>query len=238
MAEPKLQNRFYGLGNSSVNLQDILGVDFYQSAVNTEHLSVGLLRDFWQNSSFQIKAGIERNETDPIANTFLTLNDATILGSKDEWVTIPLKVALGIDFRDKKGLPYNGARAVFSYENNSVLSDVASDNFGVATGFIEYFLSTKRNHPITLGLRVGGATSHGDIPWFKLPTLGTDNGLRGYLQDRFVGESMTYFNSEVRESRMPSRTVGTDVDAGRSGLWQSFKQAFGIWHTAGRSWGC
>jgi len=210
VAEPKLQNRFYGLGNSSENLDS---VDF-KSAVNTEHLSVGLLRDFWQNSFFQIKAGIERNETDPIANTFLTLNDATILGSKDEWVTIPLKVALGFDFRDKKGLPYNGARAIFSYENNSVLSDVASDNFGVATGFIEYFLSTKRNHPITLGLRLGGATSHGDIPWFKLPTLGTDNGLRGYLQDRFVGESMTYFNSELRFQLLDTNTSIVPIKVG------------------------
>ena len=74
LADPQLQNRFYGIGNSSVNMDDELGVDYYRSAVKTEHFSIGLVRDFWQNSSFKVIAGVERNESEDIENTFLSDN--------------------------------------------------------------------------------------------------------------------------------------------------------------------
>ena len=50
------------------------------NAINTEHFSIGLVRDFWQNSRFEIKAGIERNITDIIVKTFLAENASSILG--------------------------------------------------------------------------------------------------------------------------------------------------------------
>ncbi|GJM36140.1 MAG: hypothetical protein DHS20C18_51410 [Saprospiraceae bacterium] len=213
-ALPHAQNRFYGLGNSSLNQEDELGTDYYRAAVNIGHLAVGLARDFWQNSSFQVETGIEQNETDLKSQTFLDENKTSIPGATGKWTTIPAKVRLDIDFLDESGLPYNGARALLAYENNSVLSDVPSDNFGVATGFVEYFMSTRWSLPLTLGLRVGGATSHGDIPWFKLPTLGTNHGLRGYVQDRFVGKSMVYYNTELRFQLLNARTSIVPIKIG------------------------
>ena len=74
-----------------------------------------------------------------------------------------------------------------------------NDNYGVAKGQLEYYLSTKTKNPLTLGLRGGGAVSHGGaIPWYRLPTLGDSNGLRGYFQNRFAGESVAYLNAEIR----------------------------------------
>lgn len=60
VAQPQLQNRFYGVGNNTVNMDDELGTDFYETAVHTQHFSIGLVRDFWQSSSLEIKAGLEK----------------------------------------------------------------------------------------------------------------------------------------------------------------------------------
>ena len=63
-------------------------------------------------------------------------------------------------------------------------------------GAIEYYISTVKKNPVTLGLRFGGAYGHGDIPFYKMPNLGGTNGLRGYIGQRFTGDSKMFFNSE------------------------------------------
>lgn len=218
IAQPQLQNRFYGIGNSSINLEDELGVGFYESAVNTEHFSIGFARTFWQKSSFEIKGGIERNESERIANTFLDQNSTSslIFGAHQQWTMIPVKLQFDLDFRDKKGLPYKGARALVSIENTSVIDGATSNyTFRVFQGSMEYYMSTKNRHPLTLGLRVGGAYTDGAIPWYKLPSLGTNNGLRGYVENRFAGNTTAYFNSELRYQivQVPTSIVPLKIGA-------------------------
>ena len=217
LADPQLQNRFYGIGNSTINLDDDLGVDFYRSAVKTEHFSTGLAREFWQQSSIQITAGIERNESQNIDGTFLSenLNDPNIYGANQQWTMIPLGVNIDLDFRDERGLPYHGARAVLNAQNISVV-DGATSNFSyrILTGHLEYYMSTRNRHPFTLGLRAGGATTDGAVPWYHLPTLGTDNGLRGYIEQRWTGDENVYFNSELRYEVARARTSLVPVKIG------------------------
>ena len=52
--------------------------------------------------------------------------------------------------------------------------------------------------PLTWSLRVGGSTSTGDIPFYKLVYLGQNNNLRGFFQNRFTGESSAFINTELR----------------------------------------
>ena len=212
ISQPRLQNRFYGIGNSTENNGNR---DFYQSIVNTQHFSIGLSRQFWQNSSFQFLIGIEQNESERIENTFLTNLETPLYGADQKLGFVPFSMQLDLDFRDEKGLPYDGARLLMGYENNTVLSDVnQSGNFGVLNGHMEYFMSTKSKRPLTLGLRVGGAHTHGDVPWYKLPRIGTDNGLRGFVEMRFTGISTAYFNSEVRYQLVRARTPIVPVKIG------------------------
>jgi len=196
-ADGDFYNFFYGLGNSSVKDDDLFDDDFYEARINKAHFSVGVIKDFWQKSSFDFKVGIERDESEAIENTFLNENAASIFGANQKLTILPIETALDIDFRDSKGLPYRGIRALMSYNNGTILSG-DTENFGVAKGAIEYYLSTKTNNPFTLGFRVGGSVSHGDVPWYKLSTLGDTNGLRGYFENRFAGESNAYVNFELR----------------------------------------
>lgn len=210
-----IRNRFFGLGNDTQNKEDELGLDYFQPVVSSSRISLGLERIFWKKSAFTLKAGIEQNESKEVRNTFLSDNFQTIYGAHQKIAIVPVKILLDLDFRDKGGLPYRGARALFSYQNNSVLDAVdGSRNFGIASGEIEYYLSTLNRHPLTLGFRVGGATSHGNVPWYKLPLLGSSHGLRGYVDERFVGDSNAFINTELRFQILKRNTSIVPIKAG------------------------
>lgn len=61
-----------------------------------------------------------------------------------------------------------------------------------------------KNFPLTLALRLGGASNIGDFYFYQANTLGGNSGLgrqgnvRGYVRDRFAGRSIVYQNTELR----------------------------------------
>jgi hypothetical protein len=212
-ADPDFFNFFYGLGNNSVKDDDLFKDDFYRAAVTKTHVKLGLVRDFWQKSFFDISLGFEQNESKTLDNTFLDLHAPHVFGAYLKLDILPVEATLDLDFRDSKGLPYRGTKALFSYKNGTILN-LDNRNFGVAEGAIEYWLSTRQKHPLTLGLRAGGALSHGDVPWYELPTLGNANGLRGYFDRRFAGEKSAFFNAEFRYQILEKYTSLIPVKVG------------------------
>ena len=55
-----------------------------------------------------------------------------------------------------------------------------------------------RRFPVTLALRTGWANAQGNAPFYERPSLGQHEGLRGYQNNRFVGECYFYYNTEFR----------------------------------------
>ncbi|MCB9277221.1 MAG: hypothetical protein H6564_24520 [Lewinellaceae bacterium] len=195
IARPDFNNYYFGQGNETLKDDGLLRDGYYEARVNRKHLSAGLKRDFWQKSSFEARLGVEAAESVLADNTYL--NDNTYFGAGQSLTLLPVEGNLDIDFLDNDGLPFRGARARLFYTYTSIL-DGADGNFGILSGDMSFFFSTRTGRPLTLGLRLGGAMSHGEAPWYKLPTLGNASGLRGYFDNRFTGESITYFNSELR----------------------------------------
>ncbi|MCB0633712.1 MAG: hypothetical protein KDD15_28465, partial [Lewinella sp.] len=210
-----VRNRFFGIGNDTPNETDKFGVDYYQPLLSNYVFSLGLKKDFWQHSGLQFKLGLEQHDSKRVDNTFLSDTFESIYGAHQAFKMLPAGVELDIDFRDEPGLPYRGIRLLTTYQYYALLGDGAADrNFGVASGDLEYYLSSRNKHPLTLGLRLGGAFSHGQVPWYKLPTLGFTNGLRGYVETRFAGTSNAYFNTELRYQLMDKPTSIVPVKVG------------------------
>jgi len=197
IAQGDFVNFFYGIGNSTVKNESLFDQDFYEAVVNKLRLSVGLVRDFWSKSSFAFGVAIEENKSVEIENTFLDENRFSIFGANNNLTILPIELIFDLDFRDSGGLPTKGTRAFIEYHNGTILSN-ENNNYGVAKGSVEYYMSTKQKSPLTFGMRLGGALTHGDVPWYKLPTLGDRNGLRGYFQNRFTGDRSAYANFELR----------------------------------------
>lgn len=197
IARPQFNNYFFGLGNDTQKEDALLRDNYYEAKVNARHFSLALIRDFWQKSSFEARVGVEDTESERIAGTYLDDNSQAIFGANQAFTLLPVESRLDLNFLDNDGLPFRGARARLHYTNTTIL-DGADGNFGVLAGDMAFFFSNPAKHPLTLGLRIGGATSHGKVPWYKLPALGNSEALRGYFDKRFAGESTAYFNSELR----------------------------------------
>ncbi len=70
--------------------------------------------------------------------------------------------------------------------------DVASE-FGGVEGSLSGYLGGQR---LVLATRVGGRAVWGDYPWFESASIG--DGVRGYYEGRFRGDSALYGNAELR----------------------------------------
>ena len=213
-ADADFYNYFYGLGNSSVKKDSLFDEDFYKAKMRTFQFTVGAIKDFWNESAFSFSVGVERNESEILENTFLSVQNGDVFGSGLKLSSVPAQAKLDIDFRDSKGLPYRGIRALLEYQNNTILTG-DNQNYGVAKGAVDYYVSSRTKNPLTLGLRGGGAISHGDeIPWYDLPTLGDRNGLRGYFENRFTGTASAFFNVELRYQLFEKHTSVVPVKVG------------------------
>ena len=70
--------------------------------------------------------------------------------------------------------------------------------YGKLLAVTEGYLSFPMILPITFGLRAGGGSSFGEIPFYNQLTLGQNTYLKGYRNNRFTGTSMVFMQSELR----------------------------------------
>jgi hypothetical protein len=197
-ARPEFRNNFYGIGNNSTNLQELQDDGYYRFSRNKFSVETGIGKQFWKKSSLDFLVGYETSSFDDPKNTILAV-DSTLFGANINLGEIPLKARAVIDFRDQAGFPYNGILWLLDYRFGTIVDGVPeATTYGIAESSIEYYISTKHQNPITLGVRLGGAVSHGDVPFYHLPNIGGAAGLRGFIGERFTGESSMYLNSEIR----------------------------------------
>jgi hypothetical protein len=197
-ARPEFRNNFFGIGNNTTNKEEKQDVDFYRFSRNKFSIETGVGKQFWKNSSLDFLVGYETSKFDDPGNSILS-EETTLFGANTTIEEVPLKAKAIIDFRDQSGFPYNGILWLLDYRFGTIVEGVPeTTTYGVAASSIEYYISSKHQNPITLGVRFGGAVSHGDVPFYHLPNIGGASGLRGFIGERFTGESSLYFNSEIR----------------------------------------
>lgn len=198
LARPEFRNNFFGVGNATTNIDEKQDDGFYRFSRNKFSVETGIGKQFWKNSSFDLLVGYETSSFDTPQNTILEI-DTILFGANQDIGEIPIKARAVIDFRDQQGFPYNGILWLLDYRFGTLVEGApSSTSYGVAQSSIEYYISSKSKNPITLGVRFGGAVTHGEVPFYHLPNIGGATGLRGFIGERFTGESSMYFNSEIR----------------------------------------
>ncbi|MEL6833854.1 MAG: hypothetical protein AAFP77_12750 [Bacteroidota bacterium] len=188
---PAFYNFFFGIGNNTLKDEAAFDDNFYLVSLQRYQGEVALRRIFRQRSSFQLRLGYEDNLTTDTEGTILEGNDSFFGTGALSWAY--LHPSLELDFRDHPVFPSRGFRFLAS-QQLGYGSDV---EFGVSKLAAEFFFSTRR-YPITLATRVGWADTQGETPFYRLPNLGMNEGLRGYQNFRFTGEGYFYYNLEFR----------------------------------------
>lgn len=230
---PSFYNFFFGLGNDSTKDDDEFRDGFNQIRLRRVDFSSTLRRKFRRQSEFTLQLGYENNETVETENTILD-QETTFYGTGDlSWFY--LRPKLTIDLRDHPVFPSKGMRFIAGQE---WAKGVETDYFGISKVAGEFFLSTRR-FPITFAARAGWAENQGKVPFYKLPGIGQQEGLRGFRRNRFTGDGYFYYNTELRSPVALWRNAFLPVVVGIRAFYDSgyvttdgapkpdFKQAYG-----------
>ena len=214
ISRPLTYNFFHGAGNETEN-DERLDEDFYRTQYNTISFRAGLSNEFWGKSMFTLTANYENN--DGIERDDNILGDLPNQFGNQKLNMFYLDAELLLDFRDGFALPEKGFRFVAKQEVGTI--DNSSDDFFTRTDvFAEQYLSNFWKNPVTLAIKAGGDHSSGELPFYKLFTLGQTNDLKGFNSNRFSGESRAFLNTELRFQLWETENVFIPVKVGIRGF--------------------
>lgn len=192
--------RFYGFGNESLLDKSLQKLDFYENNTASLETYAGLRRDFWRKSSFTAAIKFDYKEVKPdpkegeSASIYDILPENNGLGKT---TLIGPELDLNIDFRDAKYFPTKGMQ--FKVKNYTFFNP--DENWG-AGGRLESelaaFFTKGIKLPTTLSVKGGISKAYGDTPFYYQSYLGQQGNHRGFLRNRFGGETAVFLNTDLR----------------------------------------
>lgn len=190
---------FYGYGNE-VELNDSLRREgYYTNFSNSQQAYLGLTKTFWQKSSFtgRIKFDFRDIKATPDDSAAPSIYDLLPPNNGlGETTTFGPEFDFNLDFRDNGAFPTKGMQ--FRLGNYSFYNSDLKDFGGHAKTELAGFLSKGIKIPVTLALRGGYEYSYGEVPFYYQSFLGQQSNHRGFLRNRFGGDSVAFLNTDLR----------------------------------------
>lgn len=192
-AGPAYSFNYYGIGNSTENIDD--NIDFYR--VRSRLLTASAFFQYRHSDRTTMGIGPGFDYFD-----ILKWDPNTIVGSLQENFDNPGKFAsiksyLNIDFTNRPINPQTG----FKWQNSINFYqqiDAEKDRYAQLSTNFSGYATPNIAFPITFALRLGGQTNIGDFKFYQANTIGNNQNLRGFRTNRFSGRTSYYANTELR----------------------------------------
>ncbi|MEM9990491.1 MAG: BamA/TamA family outer membrane protein [Bacteroidota bacterium] len=189
---------YFGLGNETEN-PDPDDLVFNRVRQERAYANIGVRRRFAHDKgSLSITPLIERTEIDATPNRFLTNNsDAFLTNIFDPRWYLGLNVRFDYESLDQQTNPNRGMRFQVGYNMETTLNDLdyAFAKFG--TGLTVY-TPLDASERLVFATEFGYEGIRGSYDFFKAPTIGGGDNLRGFRAERFRGERVFYHNNDLR----------------------------------------
>lgn len=116
------------------------------------------------------------------------------LGASGGWVNT-IGTGLIYDIRNSEFDPRSGIRAEAGADFSPLF---AGNDFGFSYYFAEFTTYAPILKSTVFAQRFAAEHTIGSVPFFELPALGNEKGLRGYALNRFLGKSSVIYMAEIR----------------------------------------
>lgn len=187
-------DRFYGFGNDTRAPGDD---DLYRARRSELGITARLLASPIAGASVGFEAGYRRFDAQENRGTIIAAVDPYGYGEFDQFEV----TAFGsLDRRDDPWHPRSGFRADLTASFSPSQLDVVESYGFVDADLAAYFGSTRLPLEPTLALRALGRRTFGTAPYFAGASLGGGNTLRGYRNQRYLGDASLAGSAEVRAS--------------------------------------
>jgi hypothetical protein len=215
VSRPLNYNFFFGIGNDTKKNTELQS-NYYRAQYNSITASAGALRQFWKQSKIELTANYEIDEGIKRNDSYLFDNPG-IFGVQKVNLLFA-KGILNLDFRDRASLPEKGFRVQLT-QHVGHISKSQDKVFSISELELEQYASTHSKNPLTFGLRLGGGITAGQLPFYKLFSLGQLNDLGGYKRNRFTGESKAFLNTELRYQLTETKNTFIPLKIGIRGFY-------------------
>ncbi|MBU2995527.1 hypothetical protein KO500_03745 [Cellulophaga baltica] len=227
----KFTNNFFGVGNETVNLDDDLGNDYNRARVEITKVDAGITYH-----TLKIKALYESYDVTEIDNRFFNSNNFSEELFEDQKY-IGTSVEAYYDNDDSKDFPSKaimfGANA--GYKLNTTINDNQFGYVKLKAGLTQKIIPSG---DVTFSTRAEVSTTFGDTYFFyNMPSIGGNNGLRGFRDERFTGKTYFYNSTDLRWRVKKYMTLVAPITVGVYGgfdygrVWNPNEDS-NIWHTS------
>lgn len=220
VTSPNYANNFFGYGNDQKKGAFIL--EYYRYKLATLHTAIGLSQNYNSALSISAKLLFESKELAQTPNRFVSSFPA-IAFNRNNFTGIEAKLAY--ENLDDSAFPTKGYAITWENGFKTNIGNVSrSYLFSVPTvSFTRYLVSSKK---LVLASKLKGRFVIGNennLEIYQMSTIGGNEGLRGFNNQRFTGKSSIYMSNDIRYDykNIPSRIIPLrlgffgGLDAGR-----------------------
>ncbi len=194
---------FFGFGNSTNNEDDDLGLNFNRVKIGTWAVGFGISKRSFNGTEFSVKANYEGIEVQDTPGRIITSGFDFVTNDPDFFER---KYFANLDLKYKfenYDNPVNPTRGMlFSFQTGARMNvDDTDRTYGYIIPKLGFYNAISRNRKLVLKTDVIAQVNIGDnFEFYQGATLGGFNGLRGYREERFTGESSLAFSGDLRYS--------------------------------------
>jgi predicted phosphohydrolase len=206
----------FGFGNETTNFEDDFGEDYHRVRFSTYAMAPTLKWKGRFGATFKIGATFESNEIEGTLNRFINTLDYTLDKRKNFG---GLRVSYNYENYDHKVFPTLGMHFSLDSGWKTNLKDNNENHAFITPSFgINYKLNPKGS--IVLASKLKSNIIIGDnFEFYNAASIGGIDGLRGYRNQRFSGNTSFYQNSDLR---FTLRKVKTELVPLQLGVFTGF----------------
>ncbi len=193
---PNYTDNFFGLGNETVNFDDDLGIDF--NRVRTRELSFAPYLIFRRYQGSEIIIGVRYDDYEIENTPGRFISQAPINPEKFEGQSFGT-IEASYEYDNLKGAVVSKAGLGFKLTTGYTSNLDNSNSFGYLIP--EARIATKLDNRGTLILASkvkGHINLSNEFEFYQGATIGGNDGLRGFRNERFTGKQSFYHSTDVR----------------------------------------
>ncbi|PWI29011.1 phosphoesterase [Flavobacteriaceae bacterium LYZ1037] len=197
---PNYSINFFGYGNETKNFDDALGMDYNRVKTRMFTISPQLIWNSKRGSIIHMGVSYEINEIHNTDNRYVSNNIILPDNIFDEEHFIGVSAKYDYTNYDNKAYPTNGL--IFSLEagfKDNV--DVSKRSFGYLISELGIARKLNPSGRLVLASKVKSHINFGDgFEFYQAASIGGEDGLRGFRNQRFTAKNSIYQNTDVRYS--------------------------------------
>lgn len=198
MQSPNFSQNFWGFGNETQNFDDDLSLDFNRVKIEAFRFFSALKWYSNRSTNVSLGCGYERLQVDRTANRFVTSNSKLPSNIFDQFHFFGIESVFEFENYDNKAFATNGMSATLKVGYKSNI-DLVKRNFGYIIPEVSFDNKIDNAGKLVLATKIKSHVIWGNnFEFFQGASIGGFDGLRGFRNQRFVGNYSLYQNTDLR----------------------------------------